>query len=222
MKRIALCILLLTVLADCYGQLVRRKDYNAAFALQAGGETGLLTTFHHPKYHLSPAWGLKMTFPFTRKWFLGSEVNYSQLQYTVSGEEKPGEIAEHSGTKQWADFDLKQVQVPVYLKYMLGCNRASVLLGFYGSYVFDGGYRLASEGNSSSADYSDALESWNAGITFGYEHRIIKRLNIMCRFSVGLKEVTRGPKPWNDRLLPMQACITLSYDFLRIGDCDCD
>lgn len=227
MKKTILCILLLVVLTECFGQLVRRKDYDAAFALQAGGETGMLTTFRHPKLSLSPAFGLKMTFPFNRKWFLGSEVNYSRLKYEVSDQvEAHWDIAGETGNfdgAQLTRFDLKQIQVPVYLKYMLSCNKASVLFGFYGSYVFDAGLTTSLEGGGYrvAADLSEVADQWNAGITIGYEHRIVKHLEVTCRISAGVKEVVKQSL-WGDRLFPLQACLTVSYDIFRIGDCGCD
>ena len=118
MKKVIFCILFLGILWESFGQLVRRKDYDAAFALQVGGETSALTAFQNAGFLLRPVAGLKMTFPFTRKWFLGGEINYSELKYSFAG-------------PQQTDFHIKQLHVPVYLKYMLNCNKASVLFGLY-------------------------------------------------------------------------------------------
>ena len=205
MKRVVLCLLFWGILLESFGQLVRRKDYDAAFALQVGGETGALTTFEGGKFSLRPVAGLKMTFPFTRKWFLGTEVNYSELKYGFTDLGK-------------VNLDIRQIHVPLYLKYMLPCNKASVLWGVYGSYVMDGKLTVVSlEGGASGK-----VEDWQAGITIGYEHRIVKHLDIMCRVSGGLKEVVKKQPLVSDKLFPLQACITLSYDIFRIGDCGCD
>lgn len=233
MKVACLCICMLILVLESLGQLVRRKDYDAAFAIQAGGEVGMLTIFHNPKLGIRPIAGLKMTFPFTRKWFLGSEVNYSNLKYTAS-EKSDKDIAGQDiliRGKQKADFDLKQIQVPVYLKYRLNSNKASVIFGFYGAYVFDTGLTIS--GNDISEedrtnkipkeiDLSEKIEKWHAGISIGYEHQIVKHLNVMCRINAGLKEVVKNKQFFKDKLLPIQACITISYDVFRIGDCGCD
>lgn len=236
MKAITVCALLLIVFAESYGQLVRRKDYDAAFALQAGVETGLLTTFRHPEMFIRPIAGLKMTFPFTRKWFLGGEVNYSELKYNTT--DRTGYTGEWAGQdfafrgEQKMKFHLKQIQVPLYLKYMLNSNKASVLFGFYGAYVFDAKLKAVFSGNAAAgedavqtpveAGLTEALDNWHAGVTLGYEHRIVKHLDIMCRINIGIKEVVRSQPFFSDKLLPVQACITLSYDIFRIGDCGCD
>jgi len=209
MKKIVFSLLFLTVMLESFGQLVRRKDYDAAFALQAGGEVGVLTAFQDAELSLRPVAGLKMTFPFTRKWFLGMEVNYSGLKYGYRGVEK-------------MNFDINQLHLPLYLKYMLNCNKASVLFGFYGSYVIDGKCFVTAPGATVHTEVPDGLENWSAGITVGYEHRILKHLNVMCRISGGMKEVVKKQFVLKDKLFPLQACITLSYDVFRIGDCGCD
>lgn len=203
MKRIVFCILFLGIISECFGQLVRRKDYDAAFALQVGGETGALTAFQSAAFSVRPVAGLKMTFPFTRKWFLGSEINYSELKYGFADLEK-------------VNLHVRQLEVPVYLKYMLNCNRASVLFGATGSYVINGDCRVG------QADISGDLASWSAGITVGYEYRIVKRLQVMCRIRGGVKEALKNQVFSKGKLFPLQVGITLSYDILRIGDCGCD
>lgn len=203
------------------GQLVRRVDYDAAFALQAGGDIGMLVPFgSKPGVFVQPTGGLKMTFPFTRKWFLGSEINYSRIKYN-STYTLDRNVA---GAAQWAAgqeksrgrWDIKQIQLPVYLKYMLGSNRESILFGVYGAYVFDASVKSEDGGNAAG------MESWNAGLTVGYELRVVKHLNLMFRLSGGVKDVLKSDNVWGKKLFPLQASLTLSFDVLRIGDCGCD
>lgn len=226
MKRIIVLGLLLLLMFECVGQLVRRVDYDAAFALQAGGDIGMLAPFgSKPGVFVQPSGGLKMTFPFTRKWFLGSEINYSRLKYNntypvtrqISGTQLFTENLENSRGR----FDLKQIQVPVYLKYMLGSNRESILFGIYGTYVFDGSVKGEGfpDGDGISAG---KVESWTAGLTVGYELRVVKHLNLMFRLSGGVKDVLKSGNVWGKKLFPLQAGVTLSFDVLRIGDCGCD
>ncbi|MEG2276287.1 MAG: outer membrane beta-barrel protein [Odoribacter sp.] len=217
-----LCVLLFAISAENFGQLVRRVDYDVAFALQVGGEVGMLTSFHQPGISLRPTGGLKMTIPFTRKWFLGSEINYSELKYKMT-------FNQNDSRGEWtARFDVKQIQLPVYVKYMLNCNRASVLFGFYGTYAFDRKLNIAvnmedqTSGDTFIPDLSREMEQWNAGITIGYEQRVVKHLNVMCRVSAGCREVIKTKYISGGRLFPLQMGLTISYDILRIGDCDCD
>ena len=201
MKLFILVALLFIITDNAFTQLVTRKDYDAAFALQLGGEISMLTIWDQPKVSLQPIAGLKMTFPFTRKWFLGSEVNYSQFKY---------------GSQKF-DFDMKQIHIPIYLKYMLNSNKSSVLFGLYGSYMF--------ESNISEKETLSKIESsddFGIGATIGYEYQIVKHFNVMFRLSTGIKELVKNQAFKDEKLLPLQASITLSYDIFRIGDCGCN
>ena len=185
--RLWLGILFVCCLAvESSAQLVTRKDYDAAFALQAGGVAGTWNSLRKSDWTLRPVVGMKMTFPFTRKWFLGSEVDYR--------------------------FKARQWQVPLYLKYMLPCNRASLLFGGYGSYVARAG----------KSDAASRGQDWNAGVTVGYEQRIVKHLELLCRFNFGCRKAFPDSFASRHGAFPMQFSLTISYDVLRIGDCECD
>lgn len=206
------------------GQLVRKVDYDAAFALQAGGDIGMLVPFgSKPGVFVQPTGGLKMTFPFTRKWFLGSEINYSRLKYnsTYPADRRLPGTEPLAGEDCRGHFNLNQIQVPVYLKYMLGSNRESILFGIYGAYVFDGSVEGGGIPVESGIVFGN-MESWHAGLTIGYELRIVKHLNLMFRLSGSVKEVLKSGNIWGKKLFPVQAGLTLSFDVLRIGDCGCD
>lgn len=210
MKVILGVSLILLLGVESFGQLVTRKDYDAAFAIQAGGELSFLVPFKSPKPGISPTIGLKMTFPFTRKWFMGSEINYSVFK---CGNKLTSSSAENVN----ADFNLKRIQMPIYLKYMLNSNKASILFGVYASRVFDDKSAFAAEN-----PFSAEVNPWDAGITLGYEQRIVKHLNLMVRLSGGGMSLLKKNTYTNESLYPLQGSLTLSYDFLRIGDCGCD
>lgn len=221
MKRIVVFGLLLLLVFQCVGQLVRKVDYDAAFALQAGGDIGMFFPFgSKPGVFVQPTGGLKMTFPFTRKWFLGSEVNYSRLKYNATYPvDRPGTGLLPEQVR--GRFDLKQIQVPVYLKYMLGSNRESILFGVYGAYVFDASVKGEDVAGGNGV-LAEKAENWNAGLTVGYELRVVKHLNLMFRLSGSVKDVLKSDNIWGKKLFPVQAGLTLSFDVLRIGDCGCD
>lgn len=202
MKKILVCIWFVLILSEAFGQLVRRVDYDAAFALQAGGNAGLLLPSGNPGMFIQPWGGLKMTFPFTRKWFLGVEINYEQLKFRRSSKTDDGQ-----GNLR-LNADLQQLEFPVYLKYMLNCNKASVLFGFYGNYIQDA--------------FSMPLNRWNGGVTLGYEHRIVKHLNVMCRIDSGVRDLMPGEYAWSKHQIPVSVRLGISYDIFRIGDCECD
>lgn len=225
MRKIIVWGMLLFLGFQSMGQLVRRVDYDAAFALQVGGDIGMLVPFgSNPGVFVQPTGGLKMTFPFTRRWFLGSEINYNRLKYNSTYPVNPvaGIGLDGGNTEDCRGYwDLKQIEVPVYLKYMLGSARENILFGVYGAYVFDGS---AEKENVVGEDREIAgkTEAWNAGLTVGYELRVVKHLNLMFRLSGSVKDVLKKDNIWGKKLFPVQAILTLSFDVLRIGDCGCD
>lgn len=178
-------------------QLVTKKDYDAAFALQGGIETGILLPASSPHIRINPAAGLKMTFPFTRKWFLGSEINYSRLQADIRLKE--------TATRE--KFTLERLLIPLYIKYTLPANRSSVLLGIYGGWIYK---------------REEAVRPWEGGIVAGYEQRIVKHVHLTFKLSGSIKEAVSLRLPEYKKYYPLQASLTLSYDVLRIGDCGCD
>ena len=162
MKGIVFCLLGLLIGVESSGQLVRRKDYDLAVALQAGGGTSVGIPFRDVRMFVVPVGGLKMTIPFTRKWFLGGYAGY-------------------------------------YFQ-----NKSGV------------------SGPDPAVALDDETEKWNAGLTFGYEYRIVKHLNVMCRVSAGLNDLMHSRGISGKNVFPLQACITVSYDIFRVGDCGCD
>ena len=215
MKGIVFCLLGLLIGVESSGQLVRRKDYDLAVALQAGGGTSVGIPFRDVRMFVVPVGGLKMTIPFTRKWFLGTEVNYADHRF--DSRYAPGE---NTDRKQKVRFRLKELQLPVYLKYMLNWNRASLLFGGYAGYYYQN--KSGVSGPDPAVALDDETEKWNAGLTFGYEYRIVKHLNVMCRVSAGLNDLMHSRGISGKNVFPLQACITVSYDIFRVGDCGCD
>ena len=61
MKGIVFCLLGLLIGVESSGQLVRRKDYDLAVALQAGGGTSVGIPFRDVRMFVVPVGGLKMT-----------------------------------------------------------------------------------------------------------------------------------------------------------------
>lgn len=217
-----LCLLALWIGLQARGQMIGKKDYDVAFALQAGGNVAVPVPFGSPEVRVQPVGGLKMTFPFNRKWFIGAEVNYQSLRLksSYSRETDPGQEAPE---KLRIDARLRQVEVPLYVKYMLNCNRASVLLGVFGTYSFQADLLGAeAEDVDLSPEKTEIDPVWNAGVTLGYEHQIVKHLNIMCRVGMGVQELMKPEYLGGKKLLPLHAALTLSFDILRIGGCGCD
>ncbi|MDR1755568.1 MAG: PorT family protein [Culturomica sp.] len=208
--------LLFTLLAGagiCSGQLVTKKDFDAAFALQAGMGSG--TAFPNPRGGLKAEGrgGLKMTFPFTRVWFLGAEINYNRLRT-----ENRLKTAESGAPEAVFRYDVSSVQIPVYARMMLRNNKTSLLFGGYYARHFDGKIDRKYDDGFRREPYGP--ESGSAGVVAGVE-QIIGR-NLYVTFTVNGSLTNMAPKEqFGSRLHPVQASLTVSYDLLRIGDCGC-
>jgi len=202
------CFFLFCSIISAQAQLVTKKDYSAAFAIQTGGEGNLLIGMKPASFRVTPLAGLKMTFPINRQWFIGSEINYSQLK--ASGKEEDLKI----------HLNLKNIAVPVYVKRMLNSNRASVLLGAYLHYLTDSQLTFSSSGVSFPATDVYSLRDWNYGVIAGYEQQIIKHLNLTLKISCGMQSLGSTTLT-SKKQIPLQTSLTLSFEIFRLGDCGC-
>lgn len=199
-----------------FTQLVTKKDYTAAFALQAGAESSILMTSQISQFKITPTAGLKMTFPFNRKWFVGSEINYSQL--------KTLNKYSNSGTECRLKLNLEQITIPVYAKYMLTSNRDMLLFGGYVSQILSDQYDYSKSYGSllsktPSAPLENGISKWDYGFTLGYEHLFNRNLALALKINCGIHSFTDDIG--NKKSIPLKASLTLSYNLFRIGDCGC-
>lgn len=202
LRRIIAFVFFISTVTTGYAQLVTRKDYKAAIGVQAGAECGIFPSAAISQIRITPTAGLKMTFPFNRKWFVGSEINYSRLHTRNKYPDAQGEDR--------IELDLHQIMVPVYAKYMLNSNRATLLFG---------GHLTCRIDNKSQPFFPVEIKKWNCGITAGYEQLFTSRLHLTFKIDYGL--LSQIESSANKKFTPLKAGLTLSYDLLRIGDCGC-
>ena len=193
-------------------------DYDAAIAVQAGGSTGILLPGKINGMKFDGIYGLKMTFPFTRRWFLGAEFNYNQLrtQNKHSFSFSEGENIYQRDVE--ADLKIQALNVPVYVKYLLGPYGNSILCGGYFSWIYKGRLAVYEKKKRFQAD----TDKWDAGVVIGVGQRIVKHLNLMFKINVSVKDLMKKSDLYPKKIFPVQANLTLSYDIFRIGDCGCD
>lgn len=216
--KVILVFVFIFVVHFCSAQLVRRVDYDAAIAVQAGGSTGILLPGKIDGVKFDGIYGLKMTFPFTRRWFLGAEFNYNQLRtqnkhrFSSSGGEDI-----YQGDAE-ADLKMQALNIPVYVKYLFGPYGSRILCGGYFSWIYKGRLVVYEKEKYVQAD----TDKWDAGIVIGIEQRIIKHLNLMFKINTSVKDLLKEADLYPRKMFPVQANLTLSYDIFRVGDCGCD
>lgn len=244
MRCFALLVILILISWSVSAQLVRRRDYDAAFALQVGGEAGVLLPGASPKLNVRPVGGLKMTFPFTRKWFMGGEVNYSELKSGNHFNWTDQPVGGGDGSRYYTggvktDLFIQRIQIPLYLKYMLNSNRASVLFGVYAAVNFDSRFNVDARDELYSyspgvpgsdelvapgflRNFDDDVDTWDGGVVVGIEQQLAKHFYMTFKITGGIKQLLKQDSGFNKKMFPLQASLTLSLDLLRIGDCGCD
>ncbi|MDL2231528.1 PorT family protein [Porphyromonadaceae bacterium OttesenSCG-928-L07] len=205
MKHKLIFIALLLVLSSLYSkaQLVTRKDYDLAIAVQAGLNMSIAIPDNNG-IAFQPAYGLKLTIPFTRKYFLGSEINYVEHRYN----NKQGE------DKVALKYRKQDLSIPVYFKYMLNSNTNSLLLGGYFSYAIERKFL------SASGSEKKQINTWDAGIIAGFEQNITRNLYVTFKVSAGIKELLKKEQ-FDKKYYPLQVGLTVGYTFVRFGDCGC-
>lgn len=214
-----------------HGQLVRKRDYDAAFAVQAGVNTGIAIPGKPKGLKADGIYGLKMTFPFNRKWFLGAEINYNPLR--LEAQRTIWKISDgivHIGPHT-TEIELQTLNIPVYMKYMLRNNRTGILLGGYFSWHLKGEVKaedttyLHASGTPDLINifkYESNTDKWDVGLTAGIEQKLLKHLNLLFKVSGSVKGLVKKENHIFRNIFPLQAHLTLSYDIFRIGDCGCD
>lgn len=215
-KTVSGIIILLLFSSAISAQLVTKRDYSAAIAIQAGGAVNLFLPDRLSDINIQPTAGLKMTFPFNREWFMGAEINYNVLRLTNNNIYFPGDQPEDSEPLK---LKIHQVQVPLYVKRMLRSNRASLLFGGYFAWNYDHKFTGPKEG--SVLYEGDEPEKWEAGLLIGFEQNLAKGLDLTVKVCGGLKNLHKNGET-DQKSYPVQANLTLSYRLLRLGGCKCD
>lgn len=204
----------------CSAQLVRKVDYDAAIALHVGGHADVVmpgSAFE--KMGFGTVFGLKMTFPFNRRWFLGMEVDHDQFKTEGrigfrSPDQGSGEVPGDVKTK----IEINSIKIPVYLKYLLDSRRNNLLLGGYFSWRYkENKIELPEEIFPGKPEF----QKWDAGFVVGYEKGLGKVINMMFRIDASVRNLVKNSDGFSKKIFPVQASLIFSFDVLRIGDCGC-
>lgn len=244
MRKSMIILLALLLTRSIYGQkTINTKDYVADFAVQAGIGTGFISSGTIEKLKLDGIYGLKMDFPFNKKWSIGAEIDYTQLRtenkhsiirgrhYYISKDYTYDFIIKDQARIK---INLHTLSIPFYVKYKFNAQRTAVFLGGYFSVNFKRKVSFSMpmvEGGSSSWIPQSELDGpsliflyktpkadkWDAGLTLGIEQQIVKRLFIMLRLSSSCKNILKQTDFYPKKLFPFQANLTLSYSILKLG-----
>lgn len=194
----------------------------------------------NPYPQLYPSLGLKLTFPVTNKWGIGAEITYkkelidadAKIKNQRFNDKKNDLIARFTGSAEMS-MDFTMLEVPVYAKYTFHNQKDRILLGGYFVYVMKGKFNIqvnkgfmmtdeevyngAIEDEPLEINFSDILDTWDAGIVLGYERKLFNRVEIGLRASWGLKDIFKRDNQYFDyKMLHMRGTLVVSYNLFDI------
>lgn len=187
---------------------------------------------------LTPGLGFSGECRFTERWSAVVEATYKTvgLDATI--------ITLNSGQKFDSDglkvnffgkanttMSFTMLEAPLYAKFRINDNNRIFFGGYY-AYIVNGKFeatalngRIENPDEPGSVDIIDpsdpiyqdfgpALRNWDAGWLVGYERKILTRVTLSGRFSMGLKDIFKNGENYLEyKMLNMRGTVLLSYRF---------
>lgn len=129
------------------------------------------------------------------------------------------------------NMSFSMIEIPVYAEYHFSGGRNRLLLGGYYSVnkdqsfdvVAKKGYMQTTKGDEDllslntnfTMSFTDDLDSWDAGVLFGFERRIIENLSVNGKVHIGLKSIfTDGFEKLEYKMYQMRLAVGLTYELV--------
>ena len=162
---------------------------------------------------LSPNVGLGFSYGFMEKWDVRIEVNYRILGFTAWADvrsqpfyfDNQVDVIYFSGETK-TNVELRFVEFPLVFNYQAGKNWG-LLFGLYYSRILEGTFETEGDNGvispnkdvtdnaqlpgiaSTSYNFNDKLDKYDAGVFFGYIHKAGSRFGFRGRLFIGLKSI---------------------------------
>lgn len=172
------------------------------------------------------------------RWSVGANLNYKTIAMDadarVTNQKFKGEntVQYFTGTSEMS-MSFTLLEIPLYAEFLLGSKKQhGIQLGAFGSYVFRSRFvthatkgfigsvpdRVDSDLTSPQVmDFSSLLDTWDAGLFFGYEVRIFPRIRMGMHIMTGFRDIFKPGSDFFDyRMKQMCGSVTVSYDLVRI------
>ena len=194
----------------------------------------------NPYPKLSPSLGAKFTFPVDRYWTVGAEITYKKVAIDADArienqrfnDAKNDVIARFTGSAEMY-MDFTMMEVPLYFKYTFRNQKDRILAGGYFAWVIKGkfnvtvnkGFMMDDNGVYTGAiddeplkiNFSDILDTWDAGLIAGYERKLFSRVEIGLRVSWGFKDIFKPSNQYFDyKMLQIRGALVVSYNLFDI------
>ena len=188
---------------------------------------------------LTPALGFSGEWRFNWRWSAVVEATYKTVALDASiltmgsGQKFQDEgldVIFYGKAKTSMSFTM--FEFPLYVKYRIGRNNRVYLGGYY-AHIVNGKFdatayngrlenpeqpddiQIVHPSDPLSQDFSQNLRHHDAGWLVGYERRLLDRLTLAGRFSMGLLDIFKpGENYLEYKMLNMRGTVMLSYKFL--------
>lgn len=200
--------------------------------------------FKYIPSEFAPAIKPKLTFggevivPVSKRFSVCVEVNYKTLAvdaeaYVEDQRFRHESLASDMYFTGMADMNMSftMIEFPVYAEYAFSGGRNRLILGGYYSINKEQNFDvIAKKGflrtepdsedlNPLSSDlemtFSEELDSWDAGVTFGYERRIVENLSVNGKVHVGLKSIFTPDFDMLDyKMYQMRLAVGITYELV--------
>lgn len=188
--------------------------------------------------YLTPALGFSANLIINDQWSLSMESTYKKFGIDAKAWvtdqrfidiDDPERIISFRGTAK-VQMKFSLLEIPVYAGYSFNKGKNRLVLGPYFAYVFSGEFDASPQKgmlvNVNNPDdfapvspeepftqnFSDNLSNWDIGMLIGYEWRVIEKMYLGARLSVGFKDVFKpDAKYLTYDMIHMRGTLTLSY-----------
>lgn len=186
--------------------------------------------------------GCSWAFMIDDIWSVGAEVTYKSVDLDITAwvpgqryrdKDNEGLFVTFRGTTR-IKMSYSMLEVPIYGGYTFGPLRNNtVILGLYYAYVLRHDFRVfPTKGTITSStgtigiitpdspytqDFNGDLKNWDWGFTAGYSRKIMNRLDLGVRFSMGLTDVFRsGSNALDYGMYQIRGTLMLSYRIFKL------
>lgn len=193
-----------------------------------------------PKIKPKLTLGGELIVPVSKRFTITAEVNYKTVAIDAEAfvEEQFFQTEDLNNNEPvfftgMADMNMRfsMIEIPLYAEYAFSGGRNRVLLGGYYSMnkeqgfdvVAKKGYMQVTKGDEDlmslntnfTMSFTDDLDSWDAGVLFGFERRIIENLSVNGKVHIGLKSIfTNGFEKLEYKMYQMRLAVGLTYELV--------
>lgn len=193
-----------------------------------------------PKIKPKLTFGGEVIVPVSKRFTVTAEVNFKTVaidaeafveeQFFQAEDLNSGDPVFFTGMADM-NMSFSMIEFPLYAEYQFSGGRNRVMLGgFYTmakKQAFDvvakKGYMQVTKGDEEllslntnfTMSFTDDLDSWDAGVLFGYERRLMENLSVNGKVHIGLKSIfTAGFDKLEYKMYHMRLAVGLTYELI--------